>query len=247
MEFTAQSERLNQIATLWTLVRRAHDGADPTASTAQSELIARYGGAIRRYLLGAVRDADLADELFQEFSLRFVKGDLRKADPERGRFRDYVKGVLAHLIADHHNRRQRTGANTLTAAAEPFVDSPPDAEIEKELLENWRDELLARAWANLAEVERSTGQPFYSVLRFRADHPESRSPDLAAQLAEQLNRPLSATSVRQLLHRARERFSELLLDDVAQSIGTPTPEAIEDELRELGLLEYCQPALERRA
>src|SRR5262249_18714247 len=100
-------ERLSRITTLWTLVRHAHEDAGSEVREAQKVLLDRYGGAIRRYLRGAVRDNEAADELFQEFAYRFLHGDLRKADSGRGRFRDYVRGVLYHLIADYHKQRQR--------------------------------------------------------------------------------------------------------------------------------------------
>ncbi len=51
----------------------------------------------------------------------------------------------------------------------------------------------------------------------------------------------------QTLHRAREKFADMLLDEVIQSLDNPNRETLENELIELGLLEYCKPALERRA
>src|SRR5262249_47620674 len=101
-------------------------------------------------------------------------------------------------------------------------------------------------WAALAEVERRTGQPFYAVLRFRAKHPDLHSPQIAGQLSARWGRPLTAVGVRQLLHRAREEFAELLLDEVGRSLDGPAAERLEEELIDLGLLEYCRPALERR-
>src|SRR5262245_41794459 len=91
-------ERLSRITTLWSLVYEAHGDAADAAKAAQHRLMDRYGGAAHRYLLGALRDADAADDLFQDFSLRFLRGDFRNADPERGRFRDFVKTALFHLI-----------------------------------------------------------------------------------------------------------------------------------------------------
>jgi RNA polymerase sigma-70 factor (ECF subfamily) len=151
------------------------------------------------------------------------------------------------LIADHHNRRRREPAALGEKIEEPAIVCTAEEELDRAFAENWRDELLARAWTNLAEVEQTTGQPFYSVLRFRADHPESRSPDLATRQSEQLGKPLTATGVRQLLHRARERFAEFILDDVAQSLGSAAPASLQEELVELGLLAYCRPAMERRS
>src|SRR5262245_54137586 len=93
---------LQQISTLWTVVCQAHAGAPEAVRAAQEQLLRRYRGAVSRYLLAAVRDAAAAEDLAQEFALRFLQGRLRGADPGQGRFRDFLKGVLAHLVADHH-------------------------------------------------------------------------------------------------------------------------------------------------
>ena len=84
------------------------------------------------------------------------------------------------------------------------------------------------------------------MLRFRADHPEMRSPQLAEQLASRLGRPISPAGVRQTLHRAREKFGSLLLEEVSHALDQPTAENVQQELAELGLLDYCCPAEERR-
>src|SRR4051812_10699254 len=85
------NQRLSQLSTCWTLVAQAHAGDAGVEAAAQAALLQRYQSAVYRYLLGAVRDPDTADELFQEFALRFVRGDFRHADATRGRFRNYVK------------------------------------------------------------------------------------------------------------------------------------------------------------
>ena len=57
---------------------------------------------------------------------------------------------------------------------------------------------------------------------------------------------MTANWVRKRLLYAREKFSELLLEELAQSLEDPTPEALEDELTVLGLLGACRAALLRR-
>jgi RNA polymerase sigma-70 factor (ECF subfamily) len=239
------NRRLGSITTLWSVVGAAHEPDPEAAQAAQRQLLARYGGAIRRYLLASLGDEDAASDLFQEFALSFLSGDFRKADPGRGRFRDYVKVVLGNMIARHYKQRQRGPRPLPEGHPEPAVDPAPVAERDPVLLESWRDELLARSWAALAQEEERGGPPYHAVLRLRADQPELRSPQLAEQLAARLGRPVTATAVRQLLHRARERFADLLVEDVAHSLGEPTQEQIGQELGELGLLEHCRPALDR--
>jgi RNA polymerase sigma-70 factor (ECF subfamily) len=242
MDRESCSKDLNGISTQWDVLRQAHQGQDQ-AGTAQRLILERYGNAVRRYLRGAVRDPDAADDLFQEFACRFLKGGLRGADPGRGRFRDYVKGVLFHLIADHHRRKpMRPLASALD---EPAVEPSSTLDCDREFLQTWRDELLARCWTALDERQRRTGQPFYTVLRFRANHPGMKSPELARHLSEELGKPMTATAVRQTLHRARQMFADLLLDEVAHSLQTPSLKRLEEELLHLGLIEYCRLALER--
>jgi hypothetical protein len=85
------------------------------------------------------------------------------------------------------------------------------------------------------------------VLRSRADYPELRSPQLAEHLAGRLGRPVTAVWVRQMLLRARARFAAALEAEVAASLGVATPDEVEQELGELGLLDYCRPHPRRSA
>jgi RNA polymerase sigma factor (sigma-70 family) len=246
MNHPSSDQRLSRLETLWSLVDRAHRGSAEAATEARRLVLERYGGAVRRYLQGGVRDEQAAEELLQEFALRFLRGDLRNADPRRGRFRDLLKAVLFHMIADHHKQRQRRPGPLLIELAASEGERTPLTESDEIFLASWRDELLARAWQALAEVERQTGKPVYAVLRFRADHPDLPSAQMAERLGEQLGRPLTPANARQLLHRAREKFADLLLEEVAQSLADPTPEELEEELVHIDLLEYCRPALDRR-
>jgi RNA polymerase sigma-70 factor (ECF subfamily) len=246
MDWT-DNTKLNQIATLWSQVNQAHAADNDAARQARRAMLERYGNAISRYLLGAVRDADVADELFQEFAYRFLHGDLRGADRERGRFRDFVKGVLFHLVADFHNRRKQQPGSLPADYAEPGGDCSLAAEREEAFRLNWRDELLARCWAALQGHEQSTSQPFYTVLRCRADFPELSSAQLAERLSGPLGKPVTAAGVRKTLERARDKFADLMLDEIAQALEQPTVERLEEELLDLGLLEYCRDALRRRA
>jgi RNA polymerase sigma-70 factor (ECF subfamily) len=238
---------LSRIETAWSMVRRAH-GDHTAVRSAQRMLLDRYGGAVRRYALAALRDEDAANEIFQEFALKFVRGDFGHADPQLGRFRAFVKTTVYRLIVDYQRRRKqrRRESPMHSNAAEPAVEDDEVRTDDAVFRASWRDELLARCWQKLADDERRTGKPHYTVLRFRVDHPNLRSPDLAAGLGKMLGRPINAGAVRVLLHRAREAFAVLLLDEVTESLADGSLAETEEELIELELLEYCRPALERR-
>jgi DNA-directed RNA polymerase specialized sigma24 family protein len=168
--------RLSRIDTLWTVVRQANEGSADKAQQAQQELLERYGGAIRRYLLGSLRSEDAADEVFQEFSLKLVSGAFQKADASHGRFRSFLKTTLFHLIIDYQRRGKRNANRELLldpADDRPFCEDRL-AEEDRAWTRSWREELLTKGWAALAKIEKSTGTPYYTVLRFRSEHPELR-------------------------------------------------------------------------
>lgn len=241
-----EPEHLSRMQTLWTLVCQAHQGQEADGRQARAMLLDRYGGAVRRYLLGALRDAEAADELTQEFAVKFLRGDFRSADPEHGRFRSFLKTALVHLVIDFHRRRRQLPLGMNSQTPEPVAPDGSPFDSDALFLQNWRNELLARGWAALELFEKGETQPFYTVLRFRADHPDLSSAQMAENLSTKLGKAVSAANVRQLLHRSREKFAELLLDEVSQSLEQPTTDRLTEELVELSLLEYCRSALERR-
>jgi RNA polymerase sigma-70 factor (ECF subfamily) len=239
---------ISRIMTAWSMVREAH-GDHTAVQSAQQRLLDRYGGAIRRYALSALRNEDAADEIFQEFALRFVRGDFGKADPEKGRFRAFVKTIVYRLIVDYQRRAKKRARETPmhSNVAEPEAGAAEFQDADDSVFRtSWRDELLARCWQRLEADERASGKPYHSVLRYRVDHPDLRSPELAAGLSEQLGKPINAGAVRVLLHRARELFGEILLDEVTESLAHGSLDEAEQELIDLELHEYCRPALEKR-
>jgi RNA polymerase sigma-70 factor (ECF subfamily) len=247
MKRDGPDERLSRISTVWTQVFEAHAGqaseagSAERAQAAQNALMRRYGGAVHRYLLGALRDEDAAAELSQEFALRFLRGDFRRADPERGRFRDYVRVSLSRLVSEHYRKRNRQPAALSPNAPEPAVeDSGFDA--DRSFIASWREELLERTWQTLSDANAA----FYTVLLHRIDHPDDASAQLAEQLTARLGKPINAAWVRKTLQRAHEKFADLLVDEVARSLQSTELERLRDELEELELLKYCGSALERR-
>jgi RNA polymerase sigma-70 factor (ECF subfamily) len=230
-------ERLSRIATLWTVVFQAHkEGAD-TVATARNRLMLRYHGAVYRYLLGAVRDADIAGDLCQEFAVRFLRGDFRRAAPDRGRFRDYVKIALVNMVNDHHRARQAAPKGLALDAA-----APAEGDVGEDFEGGWRAELLEQTWRALAK-ENPT---FHATLQLRTEEPDLPSGDMAERLTKQLGRPISPENVRKTIQRAHAKFADLMLELVAESLDDPTPQSLEEELKALDLLRYCRSALERR-
>ena len=239
-----EESRLSRITTIWTMVREAHAEKEQVAKQANQALVGlidRYQGAVYRYLLGAARDEDVAAELFQEFALRIVRGRFSGADPSKGRFRDYLRTSLIRLVTDHHRQRQRKCGKH--AELDP-AQLPDVKDQEASFNSSWRDELLQLTWNALSASEEASGTPYYSALRLRVDLPELRSADLADRLTEDLNwePAITASGYRKLVQRARDRFAELLVHELARSIQSNDDARIEEELIDLGLRQYCMDA-----
>jgi RNA polymerase sigma-70 factor (ECF subfamily) len=249
MAAVSGEDRLSRITTCWSKVFEAHRGGANTVASARRELLERYCGAIYRYAAAALRDPDAAEEVLQEFAYCFVRGDFRGANPQRGRFRDLVKTVLFHLIVNfQRERRKRTRHQPLGDSFDlPDANQPTAPEqAEREFLKHWREELLDRAWNALEVQERREGNTYYTALRRRAEQPDLTSEQLAEMVGESTGQTLTASGVRQTLHRARERFAHLLIDEVCRSLETRQREEIEQELVALDLLVYCKSAMESR-
>src|SRR5262249_10862588 len=93
--------------------------------------------------------------------------------------------------------------------------------------------------------ERRTGQPLHTLLAFRVENPTLPVADMARQLSDRLGHEPPATWVYKHLHNARQKFADLLVEEVARTLDCPGGEEVEQELAELGLLRWCQPRLGR--
>ena len=237
-----EDARLSRIGTLWSVVRRANDDSD-LAGSAQQQLLERYGGAIRRYLLAAVKNQHVADELFQEFAVKLIKGDFKNANPELGKFRSYVKSILFRMVADHYRKSKSRKEQTLeNPDIHQFKDTPSETVEDEAFLQAWRNGVLAKAWDVLNAAEDSGGAPHFTVLRIRVDHPATSTDELAELISSAIGKPVTSGNGRVMVHRAREKFAHVLIEVVADSLENPTRETVESELIEVRLMDYCRDA-----
>jgi RNA polymerase sigma-70 factor (ECF subfamily) len=233
--------RLSKIETQWSLIHRANE-VEQGATVAQTELFERYSPAIKRYLLASLRSEEAANEVFQEFALRLIRGDFKNADCEKGKFRSMIKTSLYRLMIDFHRRTKKrkklgTAEQIDMVAANELDDSDTDS-----FTIAWRQTMLDQAWDRLEQLQTETSKPYFTILRARVDSPELTTKQLHESLRE--NQPIripAEASFRVYLHRARKRFAKLLTEQVALSIQNPTPEDIEAELIDLGLHQFCRP------
>ncbi len=134
------------------LIRRLANVDDHPAWTA---FVARYQPPIWRAARRAGLTEAEAEEVVQKTFIA-VHRSLATYQPERGRFRTWLGGIVRHRILEQHRERRRwpqplgREADTL-AAGEPSGSEPP-GEPYLPFEEEAERELDARAWERLKEV-----------------------------------------------------------------------------------------------
>ncbi|HXY34843.1 MAG TPA: sigma-70 family RNA polymerase sigma factor, partial [Planctomycetaceae bacterium] len=200
----------------------------------------RYSKAIRTYVRAILQDDGRADEIAQDAIVRLLSGDFAGADPNRGRFRDLLKVSVRNMARNYweSENRRRSAAVDVEEVAGAEVSEDPN------WLASWRQNALDLTWSALEQFERS--QPDSSavvLLRLRAAFPEAGSEELAERLSEKTKRSVTPESVRQQLRRARVKFAELLIEEIADGLEDASPDDVEEELAALGLMDYVRDLL----
>jgi hypothetical protein len=204
-----------------------------------SEIIQRYGKAIRRYLFALLKKTEDVDDVAQNIHVKILKGDLAKWDAARSRFRDFLKTVVRNAALDCHRQSQRRGQSADDVADVPDPHSAAATSENQIWIDLWREALIASVLAGMkAYQDQNPGNHFFTVVRLLEADPEIRSEQLAAALAERTGRSWTAENARQQKARARGKFAELLVKEAMLTVPCQAQESVEEELRTLGLFGY---------
>src|SRR3954451_17104037 len=89
--------------TAWSVVLAAGNASEPRASQALAELCRIYWPPVYGYLRRRGYKRDDAQDLTQSFFQHIVEDEtLRRATPDRGRFRSFLLGALTRCLAADH-------------------------------------------------------------------------------------------------------------------------------------------------
>lgn len=222
---------IDQISTRWALIR------DPV------KFVMRYAPAIQGYLSVFLKNPHDVEDVCQAFLLRVVERGIVEESLLHGRFRDYLIATVRNAALAHLRRRSLATRDSShlagVAAQEEFA--LPD---EGEWLSRWRRVVLAGAWDALEVHENERpGNLFHTALRTIVDHPEENSKQLAARVSQACGRTIAPESFRKQVSRARRLFAEFLIAETSRTLDNPTPQKVEEELIDIGVMKYVQPFL----
>jgi RNA polymerase sigma-70 factor (ECF subfamily) len=220
--------------TRWTIVLRSREG-EPERRAALEALLPLYWKPVYFFLRRKGLSVAAAEDATQGFFVHVIEHDLLpRVEPSRGRFRSYLLTSLDHYLINLHEREsavKRGGRmkiisiDTVLAERElPAAAVDPTGAFERE----WAESVLDRAVRKLA-VEYETGRrkgPAGAFLRFFRLDEDPPSYDTAAAECG-----LTPVQFKAALHRARGRFRELVLEEIADTV--PADGDPEAELRAL--------------
>lgn len=226
--------------THWTLVRQAQSPADPEADKALATLCEAYWYPIYAYIRSCGRASHDAEDLTQSFFTRLLRNDiLAAADPGKGKLRSFLLTcVRNHLISEHARAtaKRRGGAAHLSLdlawaeqrfATEPVDDLTPDRIYQR----RWVLTVLEHTLQLLAQEHTANGkQKLFDALRPSLGLTQAQAQDyneIAAHLGS------TPGAVKTQVFRLRQRWRELLFQQVASTLENPTSDEVKAELAEL--------------
>ena len=246
MSSTLDDKRLESVSTCWGDLEEARRPDRPEiARIARDRFLERYRRPILKYVRRALPDEADAEGVFNDFAANFLAGRFHRADPSRGRFRDYLKSALFNLVRDHRRKNRPHAELREDLVARPLTDDF-GAEDDRAFLEIWQREFLAKAWEYLDDIERRyPRRPYSSILRMKIQDTR-RSAEIACVLSASMGRDLSAQWVRRKILDARNLLEEFLFAEVCSTLHQPSLDEVEEELIDLGLHSLCKRELAKR-
>lgn len=229
--------------THWSVVLSAHPAhAHKGGSDALGQLCQTYWRPIFAFICRRGYSISDAQDLTQDFFVRVLEGNLlRLADPSRGRFRSLLLKSLKNFLTDASERRhaQKRGGNLDFVSWEDWMaEAPSQLSVPVEALESlspervfdlrWAATIVERALRRLREECESRGRRrlFDLVSGYLA---MDRADISYASIAQKVGVP--ETEVKRLLHRMRQRYRDLLRNEVANTVADP--DDVDEEIRYL--------------
>src|SRR3954471_7830626 len=224
--------------TRWTMVLSAGRQSAAGSDRALAELCQIYWCALYSYVRHRGDGKEDAEDLVQAFFARFLeKNYLGGLTAERGRFRAFLLAALKHFLANEWDKTQRLkrggGVEHLSldwaTAEERYHFEPEDAASPDKLFDrNWALAALDHVIARLkSECAAEGNRELFEAAKGYLTATEAAIPYSAA--AEQLK--IDEGAVRVAVHRLRQRYRELLREEIAGTLSDPSQ--VQEELRAL--------------
>src|SRR5437867_6197716 len=224
--------------THWSQVLLARKPDSTQAHEALAKLCQRYWYPLYVFVRRQGQSPEDAQDLVQGFFARLLeKHFLKDADPEKGRFRSFLLIALRRFMAnewDRANRLKRGGGHEVISLdeqdtearyqTEPADEMSPERAYEHQWAMTILEQVLDRLEGEFLTAGKSR---LFGELKVYLSGESVRSS--YSEIGSRLGMTVAAVKIA--VHRLRQRYRELLRMEIANTVATP--EAIEDEIRDL--------------
>ena len=214
--------------THWSAIVAAGEEAGTGSEAALAELCRTYWYPIYAFARRQGRQPADAQDVTQLFFTHLIKSRLvRKADPQRGRFRSFLLGCFTAFQASDAEcvQARKWGAVQLMAgldleqaerrlAAEPRLTATPEELFDR----HWAVAALDAALARLESEMKASGRSslFQQLTPFLVGDEDAPAYD---EIAVRLH--TTAGTIKVTVHRLRRRYRELVRGVVIQTVNNP--------------------------
>jgi RNA polymerase sigma factor (sigma-70 family) len=225
--------------THWSVVLAAQ-GPSPAAEEALEKLCRTYWRPIYGFVRRQCVQPEEAKDLTQGFfALLLERRDLDTVRKEKGRLRSYLLTSLKHFLTNERNRamaiKRGEGQRLIPledlrererVGFEPADTLPADQIYERRWALAVLDQVMARLGDEYRAASPASAGLFDRLQKSFTDEPDRFSP---AETAREFG--MTEGAVRQASYRLRQRYRQLLHEEIAHTVIVPGD--IEDELRHL--------------
>jgi len=223
--------------TNWSVVLEAQ-GRSPAARDALEKLCRTYWRPVYSFIRRQRAGPEEAEDLTQGFfALLLERKDLNAVRKEKGRLRSYLLTSLKHFLTNERHRAMaiKRGEGQRLIPLEDLREreragfEPTDTSTADQIYERrWALTVLDQGLARLGDEYRTAGNMrlFDRLQKSLMDEPDRPS---QADTAHEFG--MTENAVKQAFHRLRQRYRQLLREEIAHTVMVPGD--IEDELRHL--------------
>jgi RNA polymerase sigma factor (sigma-70 family) len=235
---TGSSSNAVFATTHWSVVMAAGKSDSAQAAQALEQLCRTYWYPLYAFVRRQGHAAHDAEDLTQEFFARFLaKEYFGRADPALGRFRNFLLACLKHFLSEQWRqagRLKRGGGQTIVSwdslmAEERYRSEPTDPLTPEKVFDRrWALTLLEQTLTRLGEEQSAAGkgEVFASLKDYLwGEGSLAGYTEVAARLG------MTEGALKVAVHRLRQRYRELLREEVAHTVGAA--HEIDEELRYL--------------